>query len=212
MVVTPNACHIGACGFIPHSIIQVSKKLFPSRSLSCSVVEYICDREVAYTVPVRQGANFDSCVWMAVPCDSSHHPQEFLPVQFSLYKRKGGLEHHSFIHICRQTQKISWQTSTTLTKALERYRVIVSCRSVLYTGRGLIGKRTWPHLPCRVEDVVVFGGIGGNVLHTSAKKAIKTQWIYPLGYERVYLPLHKMADTPFHIQGDVLYQGIRRMY
>ena len=24
----------------------------------------------------------------------------------------------------------------------------------------------------------------------------------PLGYERVYLPLHKVADTPFHIQGD----------
>ena len=26
-----------------------------------------------------------------------------------------------------------------------------------------------------------------------------------LGYERVYLPLGKVADTPFHIQGDVLY-------
>ena len=24
----------------------------------------------------------------------------------------------------------------------------------------------------------------------------------PLGYERVYLPLYKEADTPFHIQGD----------
>ena len=24
----------------------------------------------------------------------------------------------------------------------------------------------------------------------------------PLGYERVYLPLYKVADTPFHIQGD----------
>ena len=23
-----------------------------------------------------------------------------------------------------------------------------------------------------------------------------------LGYERVYLPLYKVADTPFHIQGD----------
>ena len=23
----------------------------------------------------------------------------------------------------------------------------------------------------------------------------------PLGYERVYLPLHKVTDTPFHIQG-----------
>ena len=24
----------------------------------------------------------------------------------------------------------------------------------------------------------------------------------PLWYERVYLPLYKVADTPFHIQGD----------
>ena len=25
-----------------------------------------------------------------------------------------------------------------------------------------------------------------------------------LGYERVYLPLYKVADTPFHIQGDAM--------
>ena len=24
----------------------------------------------------------------------------------------------------------------------------------------------------------------------------------PIGHERVYLPLYKVADTPFHIQGD----------
>ena len=24
----------------------------------------------------------------------------------------------------------------------------------------------------------------------------------PLGYERVYLPLYKVADTPFYVQGD----------
>ena len=26
--------------------------------------------------------------------------------------------------------------------------------------------------------------------------------LHPLGYERVYLPLCNVADTPFHIQGD----------
>ena len=37
---------------------------------------------------------------------------------------------------------------------------------------------------------------------------IGDQWLMrsrehrPLGYERVYLPLHKVADTPFHIQRD----------
>ena len=28
---------------------------------------------------------------------------------------------------------------------------------------------------------------------------------FPLGYERVYLPLCEKADTPFHIQGDEFY-------
>ena len=33
----------------------------------------------------------------------------------------------------------------------------------------------------------------------------KQLWIYrPLGYERVYLRLCKVADAPFHIQGDEL--------
>ena len=27
----------------------------------------------------------------------------------------------------------------------------------------------------------------------------------PLGYERVYLPLHKVADTPFDIQWDEMF-------
>ena len=31
----------------------------------------------------------------------------------------------------------------------------------------------------------------------------------PLGYERVYLPLHKVADTPFYIiQGDVVFDWV----
>ena len=32
-----------------------------------------------------------------------------------------------------------------------------------------------------------------------------TYAIRPFGYKRVYLPLRKVADTPFHIQGDELY-------
>ena len=37
---------------------------------------------------VDQGLNLESCVWRAV---SSHHPQEVLLAQFSLYVRKSGL-------------------------------------------------------------------------------------------------------------------------
>ena len=34
----------------------------------------------------------------------------------------------------------------------------------------------------------------------------------PLRYERVYLPLGKVADTPFHIQGDDMYGTIRKIH
>ena len=30
-----------------------------------------------------------------------------------------------------------------------------------------------------------------------------------LGYKRVYLPLYKVADAPFHIQGDDMYVSFR---
>ena len=44
----------------------------------------------------RQGSNFESCVWRTVSSQSSHHPQEALLAQFSLYVHKGGLKPDSF--------------------------------------------------------------------------------------------------------------------
>ena len=40
----------------------------------------------------RQGSNFESCVWRTVSSQSSHHPQEVLLAQFSLYVHKSGLK------------------------------------------------------------------------------------------------------------------------
>ena len=54
------------------------------------------DREVACTASDRQGSNFESCVWRTVSSQSSHHPQEVLLAQFSLYVHKGGLKPDSF--------------------------------------------------------------------------------------------------------------------
>ena len=45
---------------------------------------------------LRQGSNFESCVWRTVSSQSSHHPQEVLLAQFSLYVHKGGLKPDSF--------------------------------------------------------------------------------------------------------------------
>ena len=51
----------------------------------------------------RQGSNFESCVWRTVSSHSSHHPQEVLLAQFSLYVHKGGLKPDSFHFCCWET-------------------------------------------------------------------------------------------------------------
>ena len=65
----------------------------PSHSCKFNIVGSLRDREVAYSTSNRQGSNCESCVWRVV---SSHHPQEVLLSQFSLYVHKGGLKPHSF--------------------------------------------------------------------------------------------------------------------
>ena len=61
--------------------------------LKLSIVGSLSDREVACSASDPQGLNFESCVWRAV---SSHHPQEVLLAQFSLYVHKSGLKPDSF--------------------------------------------------------------------------------------------------------------------
>ena len=58
-----------------------------------SIVGNLCDREVGCSASDLQGLNFESRVWKAV---SSHHPQEVLLAQFSLYVHKSGLKPVSF--------------------------------------------------------------------------------------------------------------------
>ena len=61
-------------------------------------------RNIVQTVYMRlnpykaslQGLNFESCVWKPVSFHSSHHPQEVLLAQFSLYVHKSGLKPDSF--------------------------------------------------------------------------------------------------------------------
>ena len=53
--------------------------------------------------------------------------------------------------------------------------------------------------------VVVLLSADAQIWDTSFTAAM--EMYHHLGYERVYLPLCKVADTPFHIQGD----GITRM-
>ena len=52
--------------------------------------------QVACSASDRQGSNFESRVWRTVSSHSSHHPQDVLLAQFSLYVHKDGLKPDSF--------------------------------------------------------------------------------------------------------------------
>ena len=73
--------------------LKETKMFLPHPRVKVSIVGSLCDREVACSASDRQGSNFESCVWRTV---SSHHPQEVLLAQFSLYVRKGSLKPDSF--------------------------------------------------------------------------------------------------------------------
>ena len=73
-----------------------AKLFLPHPRVKVSIVGSLRDREVACSASDRQGSNFESCVWRTVSSQSSHHPQEVLLAQFSLYVHKGGLKPDSF--------------------------------------------------------------------------------------------------------------------
>ena len=66
------------------------------QGVAVSIVGSLRDREVACSTSDRQGSNFKSCVWRTVSSQSSHHPQEVLLAQFSLYVHKSGIKPDSF--------------------------------------------------------------------------------------------------------------------
>ena len=82
----------------PVSAVWKKQKMFlPHPRVKVSIVGSLRDREVACSASDRQGLNFESCVWRTVSSQSSHHPQEVLLAQFSLYVHKGGLNPIHFI-------------------------------------------------------------------------------------------------------------------
>ena len=81
--------------------LKEPKKFLPHPRVKVSIVGNLRDREVACSASDRQGSNFESCVWRAVSSQSSHHPQEVLLAQFSLYVHEGGLKPDSF-HFVRR--------------------------------------------------------------------------------------------------------------
>ena len=91
VVVSTAAFHARVRGSVPGlGGLKETKMFVPHPRVKVSIVGSLCDREVACSASDRQGSNFGSCVWRTVSSQSSHHPQEVLLAQFSLYVHKGG--------------------------------------------------------------------------------------------------------------------------
>ena len=96
-MVSTAAFHARVRGSVPGlGGLKETKMFLPHPRVKLSIVGSLRDREVACSASDRQGLNFESCVWRTVSSHSSHHPQEVLLAQFSLYVHKGGLKPDSF--------------------------------------------------------------------------------------------------------------------
>ena len=97
VVVSTAAFHARVRGSVPGlGGLKETKMFLPHPRVKVSIVGSLRDQEVACSASDRQGSNFESCVWRTVSSQSSHHPQEVLLAQFSLYVHKGGLKPDSF--------------------------------------------------------------------------------------------------------------------
>ena len=96
-MVSTAAFHARVRGSVPGlGGLKETKMFLPHPRVKVSIVGSLRDREVACSASDRQGSNFEFCVWRTVSSQSSHHPQEVLLAQFSLYVHKGGLKPDSF--------------------------------------------------------------------------------------------------------------------
>ena len=96
-MVSTAAFHARVRGSVPGlGGLKETKMFLPHPRVKVSIVGSLRDREVACSASDRQGSNFESCVWRTVSSQSSHHPQEVLLAQFSLYVHIGGLKPDSF--------------------------------------------------------------------------------------------------------------------
>ena len=101
VVVSTAAFHARVRGSVPGlGGLKETKMFLLHPRVKVSIVGSLRDREVACSASDCQGSNFESCVWRTVSSQSSHHPQEVLLAQFSLYVHKGGLKPDSF-HFCK---------------------------------------------------------------------------------------------------------------
>ena len=138
--------------------------------------------KVSIVGSLRQGPNFESCVWRTVSSQSSHHPQEVFLAQFSLYVHTGGAKPDSFNFIsvailpwlCRKRCKaiftIHYQLSTCLPRIIAWIciilMIVVSIRAFAANktrwnndvSKLVQRLRRWPNIKTSLFQRVVFAG------------------------------------------------------
>ena len=116
-MVSTAAFHARVRGSVPGlGGLKETKMFLPHPRVKVSIVGSLRDREVACSASDRQGSNFESCVWRTVSSQSSHHPQEVLLAQFSLYVPKGGLKPDSFHFFAKQHKSYLKDTNDFINK------------------------------------------------------------------------------------------------
>ena len=113
VVVSTAAFHARVRGSVPGlGGLKETKMFLPHPRVKVSIAGSLRDREVACSASDRQSSNFGSCIWRTVSSQSSHHPQEVLLAQFSLYVHKGGLKPDSFhfisFYLCAINTRVWW--------------------------------------------------------------------------------------------------------
>ena len=122
VVVSTAAFHTKVRGSVPGLVgLKETKTFLPHPRVKVSIVGSLRDREVACSASDRQGSNFESCVWRTVSSQSSHHSQEVLLAQFSLYVHKGGLKPNSF-HFGNSLK--SWKQQSQHTRPIVHARTL----------------------------------------------------------------------------------------
>ena len=158
--------------------------------LSC-IVGSLRDREVACSASDRQGSNFESCVWRTVSSQSSHHPQEVLLAQFSLYVHKGGLKPDSFhfhfvlswqwyylivlapanMHACHARARKQARNSPIRENPLPANKKLNQCSPNI--GHRL---RRWPSIEPALGQCIVFAGIFPMQNRRDAWYYLRSRW------------------------------------
>ena len=153
VVVSTAAFHARVRGSVPGlGGLKETKLFLPHPRVKVSIVGSLRDREVACSASDRQGSNSESCVWRTVSFQSSHHPQEVLLAQFSLYVHKGGLKPDSFHFIFSTKYDENGPFKICITPCMFVARVRKPRLLVIFR---VNGKKKTPHLPhaCNATDI-----------------------------------------------------------